>query len=188
MAENIKENQKKQTILSNIDLFFHPSGMLRQSYEVEDKEKNVLFRCKLAKWSFFFSMTYEFADLKSGSLRKLKIGKTITSHSTDGIPIVGDILSSRFKIDGENCWEYIAKKGYEIKQFLEGKALFRYEVVKNGKVLAQIFPANVKYPFDKEKVNYLRMGKGYYRIEITEGNLEDIVLMAFIIARTEIVE
>jgi len=181
-------NTDTQTVLSNIELYFHPSGAFRQSYTVEDKDKNVLYTCKLAKWSFFFAMTYEFVDAKTGYSKKMKIGKTVSSYSSGGFPVIGDILSSGFKIDGENCWDYIAKKGYEIKQFLEGKTLIKYEVVKNGKVVAEIFPADVKNPFNKESMNYLRMGRGYYRIEIAECNLADAVLMAFIISRTEIVE
>ena len=183
----MEENNQKN-VLSNVDLFIHPCGKLNQSYAVEDKDKNVLFECKLVKWSLFFAHTYEFVDTKTGNAQKYKIGKTLTTEFDGGIPVVGDIVSSRFKIDGTNCWDYIAQKGYEINHFLEGKSLMRYEVVKNGKTVANIFPANVKDPFNKESMNYLHMGRGYYRLEIVEGDLADIVMMAFIISRTEIVE
>lgn len=82
----------------------------------------------------------------------------------------------------------VANKGYEIKHLLEGITIISYQILKGNKVVANIFPANVKDPFNEESTNYVRMGKGYYRLEIIDANLEDIVAIAFIVSRTEMVE
>lgn len=172
----------------NTDLFFHYAGKLNQSYAVEDKLGNIVFECKLAKFSLLGASTFDFIDSKSGLSVQHKIGKTVTSSSSGGLPVVGDITSSGFKIDGTNCWDYISDMGYSIKHMLQGKAIFRYEIMKNGEKVASVVPASVKDPFNKESMNYLRMAKGNYRLEIVDAELKDIVMMAFVISKTDIVE
>lgn len=182
-AESLPSRKMEDT-----ELFFHYAGKLNQSYAVEDKDGNVVFECKLAKFSLLTASTFEFIDSQSTLSVQHKIGKTVTSSASDGLPIVGDTLSSSFKIDGTNCWDYIADMGYSIKHMLQGRAIFRYEIMKDGENVASIVPANAKDPFNKESVNVLRMAKGYYRLEIADAELKDIVLIAFVISRTDIVE
>ena len=142
----------------------------------------------MIKFHLFAHNLYDFIDSKTGTKRQFKIGKTITSSSSGGMIFVGDTLSSRFKINGVNCWDYVKGKGYEIKHLLEGKTIIHYEITKGDSVVANIVPANIKDPFNEDSKNFLLMGKGVYRLEIIDANLEDIVMMAFIISRTSIVE
>ena len=191
--EQVLENEKvlnagKPEIANVTDtkLFFHFGGKMNQSYFVEDKNKEVLFECRLTKFNPIGASTYDFVDVKSGYTQTFKIGKTLTGSA--GGSEYSTTTSSRFKIDGVNCWEYLTQRGYEIKHLLQGKQIFRYELVKLGKKVATIVPANIKDPFNEESVNFLRMVRGCYRLEIVDGKLDDIVMAAFIITQTDIVE
>lgn len=189
-GENAKyiESDFAKNIVKNTKLFFHYTGKMNQSYAVEDEQGNVLFECKLLKFNPFASNLYEFVDHKTGDKKQMKIGKTVTSESSGGYIFVGDVLSSRFKIDGVNCWDYVADRGYEIKHMLEGKTVINYQILKGNNIVAKIFPADAKNPFNENSKNFLRMNKGYYRLEIEDANLPDIVMIAFIVGRTSIVE
>ena len=184
--ENILSNNESN--ISNTDLFFHFTGKMHQSYSVEDKLGKVYFECNLIKFNLIGASQYEFIDVTTHNKKQLKIGKTFTSSSESGILFVGDTLSSSFKINGVNCWDYVADAGYEIKHLLEGKTIIHYGIFKDNKKVADIVPANIKDPFNKESKNFMHMGKGCYRLEILNANLDDIVMIAFIISRTEIVE
>ena len=186
--ENVASDAPRADNLTDTKLFFHFGGKMNQSYFVENQEGEVVYECKLIKFNPFASNLYEFVDSKTGYSKQIKIGKTITSSSSGGMIFVGDVLSSSFKIDGVNCWEYINDKGYEIKHLLEGKTIIHYEIVKNDKVVANIAPANIKDPFNEDSKNFLRMGKGCYRLEFIDASLEDVVMIAFIIGRTDMVE
>lgn len=177
VVENVKDTK----------LFFHYSGKMNQSYTIEDELGKVLYECKLVKFNPFASNIYDFIDSKTGYVKQFKIGKTVTSSSSGGMILIGDMLSSGFKINGVNCWDYIHNRGYEVKHLLEGKTIIHYEVTKGDSVVADIVPANIKDPFSESK-NFLTMGKGVYRLEIVDANLEDIVMIAFIISRTDMVE
>lgn len=182
------KNESKEENLSDIKLFFHYTGKLNQSYSVEDKKGQIFYECKLVKFSLLGASTFEFINHIADERIQHKIGKTVSSYSEGGLPIVGDILSSSFKIDGENCWDYVARKGYEIKHMLEGKSIINYQIVKNGKIVAKVFPADVRKPFDENSTGYLFMNKGYYRLEIIDAKLSDVVMIAFIVGRTAVVE
>ena len=182
------EGDFAENIVKDTKLFFHLTGKMNQSYAVEDKDGNVLFECKLLKFSLLASSLYEFIDHKTGDKKQMKISKTVTSESSGGYVFVGDMLSSRFKIDGVNCWDYVADRGYKIKHMLEGKTIINYQIVKGDKVIAKILPADKNDPFNENSLKFMFMNKGYYRLEIAEGNLPDIVMIAFIASRTDMVE
>lgn len=147
-----------------------------------------VYDCKLVKFSLFGASTYAFANHQTGESKQLKIGKTVSSESDGGLPIVGDMLSSHFKIDGTNCWDYVADMGYEVRHLFEGKTVISYQIEKNGKVVANIYPADAKDPFNEDSKRFFMMNKGYYRLEIVDAKLSDIVMIAFIVSRTYMVE
>ena len=174
--------------LTDIKLFFHFGGKLNQSFFVEDKNGKVVYQCLLKKFNILGANTFEFTDVEHSYSKTIKIGKTLSTESEGGMPLVGDTLSSRFKIDGVVCWEYLRMRGYEIKHFILDKHLMRYELVKLDNVVAEIVPCNYKDPWDEECRNFFKMPKGSYRLEIRDAKLEDVVMAAFIIYQTEIVE
>ncbi|MBQ8451605.1 MAG: hypothetical protein IJ538_02385 [Clostridia bacterium] len=181
-------NDKQVENIKNTKLFFRFGGKMNQSYFVTNKEGEHVFECNLKWFNIFGFDKFEFVDNMTGNKKLFKMGKTSTSSASGGLPFVGDTLSSNFKIDGTNCWEYLSQKGYEVKHNLGGKTVVYYELVKNKKTVAKIVPANIKDPFNENSTNFLRMGKGCYRLEIIDANLADVVLTAFIISRTDMVE
>lgn len=183
-----EKDETPEENITNEKIYFHLTGKMNQSYVAESKSGKKFYECKLVKFSLFGASTFEFINHETGAKKQLKIGKTISSYSDGGFPLVGDILSSHFKIDGENCWDYVARKGYEIKHLLQGKTIISYEILKKGKVVAKVFPADVRKPFDENSTGYLFMNKGYYRLEIIDAKLSDVVMIAFIVGRTAVVE
>jgi len=193
--EEVKANEERLSAdapavenVKDVKLFFHFGGKMNQSYFVDDKQGNRVYECNLTKFNLIGASTYDFVDKSTGYVKTLKIGKTVTSESSGGLPFIGDTMTSRFKIDGVMCWDYLRERGLEIKHLLEGRTVIRYELAKLGKTIAKIVPANVKDPFNEENVNFLRMGKGCYRLEIFDAKLDDVVMAAFIVAHTYMVE
>ena len=193
--EEVKANEEKLSIgepksenLKDTKLFFHFGGKMNQSYFAEDRNGQHLYECLLVKFNPFAANTYDFINNQNGFKKTMKIGKNVTTGSDGGAMFIGSDFTSRFKIDGVMCWDYLRDRGYEIKHLLSGPTLIRYELHKFGKLVANIVPTNVKDPFNADNVNPLRMGKGVYRIEIIDCKLDDAVMAAFIISQTEMVE
>lgn len=194
--EEVRENEAKLNAdapnlpnLTDVKLFFHFGGKLNQSFFAEDKNKKVLYECRLVKFNPFGANTYEFEDVEHSYVKTIKVGKTVTTSVDGGMPFVGDTLSSRFKIDGVMCWDYLYQRGYEIKHFvLDSSSIMRYELVKLGKTVATIVLCDMKDPWDEEKRPHFLLAKGAYRIDIIDCKLEDAVMAAFIVSQSEMVE
>lgn len=186
--EKLHAGEPKIANLKNAKFFFHFGGKMNQSYFVDDKEGKRRFEVKLVKFNPIGSNTYEFHDVDADFTKTLKVGKVLTQSADGGLPFVGDTLSSRFKIDGVQCWEYLRQRGYEIKWYILERPFARYELYKLGKLVAKITPCNVKDPWNEGSMNFLRMGSGVYRIEIVDCRLDDAVMAAFIASRTDMVE
>lgn len=182
-------NQGEPTFdnLKDTKLFFHFGGKLNQSFFVENQAGEKKYECILRKFSPVGSDTFEFRDVDHNYSKNIKVSKTLTTSSNGGM-LVGDVLTSRIKIDGVGCWDYLYQRGYEIKHHIFVHPLEKFELYKVGKLVASIVPCNVKDPFNEESKNILRMGRGAYRLEIIDCKLADAVMVAFIIAKTEITE
>lgn len=187
--EEVKSNMAKDepgVLLSDTKLFFHFGGKMNQSYLVEDHNKNVVYDVKLARFNPIGNNVYEFINHKNGATKSVKVGKVMTS-SSDGFGV--DMMNtSSFRIDGVNCWDYLRNRGYEIHHLLDGETITRYEITHLGKEVASIVPTTMKDPWNEKKQSWIRMGKGIYRLEISEAKLDDIVMIAFIVSRVDIVE
>lgn len=138
----------------------------------------------MAKFNPILASTYEFVDVENGCKKTVKAGKTLTSESGSAT------LSSSFRIDGVNCWEYLHRLGYEVHQeFLPGgKSILRFDVYRLGKLAATHHLADAKDPWNDSGRSLLYLSQASYRIEIVDARLEDIVFVAFILSRVNIVE
>ena len=172
----------------NVKLYFHFGGKLNQSFFVEDRNGKTVYECVLKKFNPIGANTFEFTDVDHNYSKTVKIGKTVTTSGGGGPVFVGNELSSRFKIDGVMCWDYLRQRGYEIKHHILDRHITRYELVRLGETVADIVPADMKDPWNEESRKYLRMPKGSYRLEIVKARLEDVVMAAVIIYQTEIIE
>ena len=171
--------------VNDIKLFFHRTGKMNQSFAVEDIDGKKYFECKLLKFNPVGANTFEFRDSLTDKARNVKVGKNMTESS--GSSTASMVLSSRFKIDGVMCWDYLRNRGLSLNQKMGGNYPFYYELTKLNKTIALIVPTSPKDPFN-EKTKLLGVGNGYYRLEIIEGKIEDIVMPAFIISQSELVE
>ena len=175
--------------LTDTKLFFHFYGKLNQSFVAEDQAGQHKYEINLKKFNPIGANTYEFLDVDNHYSKMVKVGKTVTASSDGGPMFVGDVLTSRFKIDGVMCWDYLRQRGYGIKHFLFERGITHYELYKLGKLVASIVPCSMKNPRDDTKQNPLFMNmKSVFRIEITDCKLEDAAMAAFIISQSEIVE
>lgn len=194
-AEEVKQNEEQEALdgaksinLVDTKLHFHFGGKMNQSYLVEDRNGKLVFECKLMKFNPFGANTFDFINHENNTTKTFKMGKPVSQESDGGPILVGDTLSSYFKIDGVECWDYLRNKGIEIKHMLQGKSIFRYEVDKLGKPIANIYPADLKDPFNSDSGHLFRMPKGSYRLEFIDGKLEDVVMAAFVITQTQMVQ
>ena len=193
--EQVQENERKlregaPEIANLVDakLYFHRGGKLNQSFLVENKEGKVVYECHLKRFNPIGADLFEFKDIEHDYVKEIKATKCVTSSADGGLPFVGDALTSRFKINGTMCWDYLHNLGYDIGFHILERNIARYELKRLGKVVAEILPCSHKDPFNEENKNFLMMGQGYYRIEIIDARLEDAVMAAFIVSRTEMVE
>ena len=194
--EEVKANEAKFSAnapyienVKDTKLFFHFGGKLNQSFFADNIEGKTLYECKLVKFNPFGANTFEFTDVENKYTKVVKVGKTVTTSSDGGLPIIGDVMTSRFKIDGVMCWDYLRERGYKVDHYiLEGGKIMSYKVEKLGKAVAYIHLANIKDPWNENSKNIFFMGRGVYRLEIIDAKLEDIVMAAFIISNSEIVE
>lgn len=194
--EEVKANEAQLNInaphienLKDTKLFFHFYGKLNQSYVAEDRDGQHKYEINLKKFNPIGANTFEFVDVDNHYSKMVKVGKTLTTSSEGGMMFVGDTLTSRFKIDGVQSWDYLRQRGYEIKHFLFEKGITHYELYKLNKLVATILPCDIKNPWDDTKKNILRMNmKSVFRLEIVDCKLEDVAIAAFIISQSEMVE
>lgn len=162
--------------------FFHWGGTMNLCYYLEEWNGEIVYECRLRRYHLFGAKTYEFIDIPNESWRKFKMGKTFTAKSNEGTT-----PSRQFKIDGVMCFDYLRQRGYELKPCRDGKALIRYELWKMEDKVMDIVPCSAKDPWDEEKTNILHFGKGVYRLEIHDCNLEVAVVAGFIVSEIEAV-
>ena len=115
-ANEEKESEESKSIenVTDTKLYFHFGGKLNQSFFVEDRNGITRYECRLKKFNLVGANTFEFVDINHNYSKEFKMGKAVTSSADGGIPIMGDELSSSFKINGVNCWEYLRNKGYKL--------------------------------------------------------------------------
>ena len=193
--EEVKANEERLRAgapeianLTDVKLFFHFGGKMNQSFFVEDKEGKTVYECRLKRFNPFGANLFEFVDVEHDYSKQVKVGKTVTSSVDGGFPIVGETLTSRFKIDGVPCWDYLHRLGYEIKHRVFERSITNYALFKLGKQVADIVACNIKDPWNEGSKNILMMGRGAYRIEIIDCRLEDAVMAAFIATQTDMIE
>ncbi len=179
-------NEDAGTQVQDTKLFFHFGGKMNQSYIVENKEGKVVFDVKLTKFNPVGNDVFDFINHENGKTKTVKASKVLSANSgEDGLDFS---QTSSFRIDGVNCWDYLRNHGIEIKSFFDTKTIARYEIWQLGKNIANIYQASIKDPWNEGNVNILRTGKGAYRLHINDAKLDDIVMVAFIVARVDFVE
>ncbi len=152
---------------------------IKQSFNLEDENGNVVYEGKMMKFSLFGASPHEFINHITNQKEEHKIGKTVTIEENNNN--IFDVLSrkSYFKYDGVKIWDYLHEKGIRIDSKPSGDKIgMTYSVSLEGKELATITSSSPK-------------GKSiittdlYYDILCDEKDLDLVFLVAFSIAKTE---
>ena len=168
--------------LKDTKLYFHLGGKMNQSYFLENRNGKTVCECRLVKFNLLSACTYEIVNHENGHSKTIKIGKTMTSGDEYGA------LGSNFKLDGVDCWEWLHQRGYEIKQYVLTRRIVEVSVLRFGKTIAKFVPTNFKDPWNEEGRDILKMMHGFFRIEVIDANLEDMLIAAIIYSKVELVE
>ena len=152
---------------------------VKQSFSLEDEEKNLVYEAKMLKFKLFTASPFEFINHITGTKEEHKIGKTNTAEESYGDTV--NVLATRsyFKYDGKKIWDYLHEKGIRIDSNISGKKIgMIYDVTFEGKPLATIASSTPK-------------GKSiittnlFYDVTCDEKDLDLVFLVAFAIAKTE---
>lgn len=88
-------------------------GKMNQGFAMRDEKNELVYEANLVKFHLFSASDFEFVNKKTQKTKAHKVGKTKTTENH----VMGLSLgaSSYFKLDGENVFELLEKKGYSFK-------------------------------------------------------------------------
>lgn len=163
----------------------------KQSYFFTDESKNILCKAELIKMSLFKPDQFEFTNYKNNGSQIFGMGKCIeieTGFSIDENHRIGTV-DSYFKIDGVNCWDYIADMGYEIDRHLKLSNLgYSYDIYKDGVCVGYIETAGrdvYSDPSQKDGLIKEIPFLGNYRIDCEEDLYADMFMLCFCLNRSK---
>ena len=152
---------------------------IKQSFNLEDENGNIVYEGKMMKFSLFGAAPFEFINHITNTTNEHKVGKTITVEQ-GGNSLVS-FLSTRsyFKYDGQKIWDYLHDKGIRIETKPSTNKLgMTYNVTFEGKEIATIATSS---PKGKSFITF----DLYYDVTCEEKDLDIVFLIAFSIAKTE---
>ena len=151
-------------------------GTIKEGFTLEDEGNNVVYSCKMTKFSLFGASPFEFNNYVTGNHEEHKVGKTITSEESG---LVGALsVKSSFKYDDKKIWDYLHEKGIRINSVPSSNKLgMTYEVSFEGKPLATIASSSPKGK------SFITTGN-YFDVECDDKDLDLAFLVAFSIAKT----
>ncbi len=161
----------------------YPYGKMNQSFIMKNEANESVFEANMTKFSLFGKSDYEFVNKVTGQSESHKVGKTVTTET--GAGSFNFATSSYFKLDGENVFDILDKKGYyfRIKAKLD---IIHPEFAlldKSGNVVAT-YKLNVK---GERQENVKGIGNSQRNTVVTtnSNDIETIFLGAFIFSRVD---
>ena len=155
---------------------------LKPGYLIENESREPVFEGKMLKNNPFAAKEYEFINHRTGRSTVHKIGHTVTSGSGDS----EFSTSSGFKFDGVNVWDYLHDQGILISSGMGGKLNMKYEITRNGHLLAYAeMTGQYVHEDEAEKKKINLTNRMFYRIRTDAEDLEPIFLVLFAIAETD---
>ena len=87
-------------------------GKMNQSFKLENESNLSLYEANLIKFKLLTASDYEFVNRVTSTTTLRKVGKTKSvEQGTMGVNMT---TASYFKLDGKNCFDILAEKGYSI--------------------------------------------------------------------------
>ncbi|MCQ2770291.1 MAG: hypothetical protein MJ236_00620, partial [Clostridia bacterium] len=183
-------NQSKREEVENNteekqEYVFHFTGKLNQSYVMKDRYDNEVFKADCEGITIVKATDFNFVNVRTGSSKARKIGHTVTSSIGGDASIFANISSS-FKIDGENCWDFLKNMGYGFNFSLNGLKS-HYEVYHQGVNVGSIEIAGTEVMNKKYEGNALAKlpTNGIFRISCQPSEVEGFFYICFCITKTE---
>lgn len=166
------------------EYFFHYAGKMNQGFVFEDKEKRTVYEARLDKFSLLKESDYTFINHLTLASRPVKIGKVISTSVGSGNFGYRTPISSAFKIDGVNNWDYLAERGYGFDFSLKGiKPCF--DVKHFGVSVAYIETAGTNIMRGEEQQS--RIGdlpvNGFFRVQCRNSDIDDVFMVCVSIAK-----
>ena len=167
------------------DYIFHYTGTLNQSFVMKDAFGGEVFRADCDGIQLFKATDYDFVNLQTGEHAARKIGHTVTVTTGNG-SVLFPAMSSSFKIDGRDCWSFLADLGYTMEFSLKGLRC-HYEVKHLGVSVGSVETAGTEILNEKYAGNPLAKlpAKGLYRVSCRPGEAEGFFLICFCLSKTE---
>ncbi len=188
--DQVKDEQlteeNKQKVLDSANepenvYYFHFTGKLNQSYVMETNDKKPVMEANCDKIGIVTKFKFTFVNHLTGKETPHEVSHTTTTsydNFTD---------KSYFKIDGVNCWQYIAKEGYSLDADFKDLTHFTYTVKRYGIKVGKISTAgsNVLKEGNKDDYNLMSV-QGCYVVNCKQSDLEGFFAACFILARVNI--
>lgn len=179
VAEEIRNSNE-----SKHDYVFHFTGKLNQSYIMESSTGSPIYEALCDGVTLVKDTKYEFKNHITGNSETKMISHTVShSYGSEGL---GMTISSAFNIDGQNCWDVLASKGYGFDFSLNGVKA-HYEVKHMGVNIGYVELGGTALYNEKYENNPL--GKiptnGIFKVNCPASEVEEMFLICFCLSKTE---
>lgn len=187
--EKAVDPAKKAEIEANTeapqDYVFHYTGKLNQSYVMKDAFGTEVFRADCGGIKLVGDTDYEFVNSALASRTQRKIGHAVTV-TDNSAPLWFPSVSSAFRIDGKNCWNFLAEQGYGFEFSLNGLRP-HYNVKHYGVPVGTVDAAGTEILKEQPTGNPLAKipTQGLYRISCRPSEAEGIFYICFCLTKTD---
>ena len=166
------------------DYVFHYTGKMNQSHVMKDMVGREVFKAECEGITLLKDTDFDFINMLTGVKTHRKVSHTVTRTVGNG-SVFSDV-SSGFKFDGNDCWDFLAEMGYGFDFSLKGIKC-HYEVKHYGVPVGFIETAGTEIMTDKYEGNPLSKlpTNGLYRISCKPSEVEGFFYICFCITRTE---
>ncbi len=171
-----------------VDYVWHFTGKLNQSYVMKDLFGAEVYRADCEKVTLIQDTAYDFADLRTGETSRKMIGHTLTVSTVENLGFSFRVpITSAFKVDGVNNWEYLAALGYGFDFSLRGLTPC-FEVNHLGVRVAHIESCGTEILDEKYENNPLAKipGNGLYKISCRPSDIPAVFFICFCLNRIDL--
>ena len=165
------------------EYFFHYAGKLNQGYVLEDKNKEHAYEANVISFNPLKPFVFEFKNCVTGAAKNVSISHTVsTSIGSGNSGFSGTPISSSFKIDGKNNWDYLAENGFSFEMSLDGIAPC-FTVRHYGVDVAYIKTEGTNALRGKDSLIGKLPVNGLYSVRCRQSDLDMIFMVCVSIAR-----
>ena len=181
-ADPEKVNKIQNSTEPQNEYFFHFDGKMNQGYALEDKNECRVYEAQPRSFNLVKSTVFDFKNCLTGQTAEHTVGHTVSTSMNSGFGI-NTTMSSSFKIDGKNNWDYLADNGYSLDFKLEGIAPC-YNVKHYGVDVAYIKTVGTNALRKKDSLIGKLPTNGLYSVQCRKSDLDMVFMVCFCISRT----